>query len=68
MKLDVEEKKVLVQTDQVESTKGKNVIVSDELHNRMIKPRSPQVGVWKENVARRSTRKIRPTYADREVH
>jgi hypothetical protein len=28
-----EEKKVMVRIDQVESTKGKNVIVSDELHN-----------------------------------
>jgi hypothetical protein len=55
-----EEKKVLVRIDQAESTKGKNVIVFDELHNWMIKPRSPQVGVWKENTARRPTRKIRP--------
>jgi hypothetical protein len=30
--------KVLVCTDQAETTKGKNVVVSDELCNRMIKP------------------------------
>jgi hypothetical protein len=31
------DKKVLVCTDQAEMTRGKNVVVSDELHNRMIK-------------------------------
>jgi hypothetical protein len=31
-------KEVLVQTDQASTTKGKNVIVSDELRNQMIKP------------------------------
>jgi hypothetical protein len=41
---------VLVQTDQAESTKGKQVVVSDELRNRMLKPKSLEVGAWKENV------------------
>jgi hypothetical protein len=60
MKLDVdpcpmntinfEQKKILVHSDQAETTKGKNVIVSDELRSRMIKPHSLEVGVWKQNV------------------
>jgi hypothetical protein len=43
-------KKILVRTDQAEMTKGKNVVVSDDLRNQMIKPHNPEVGVWKENV------------------
>jgi hypothetical protein len=43
-------KKILVHMDQAETTKGKNVVVSDDLRNRMIKPHNPEVGVWKENV------------------
>jgi hypothetical protein len=71
MKLDVdpfpvntigfEEKAVLVRTNQAATTKGKNVIVSDELRNRMIKHHSLEVGVWKGNRSRRPTRKERPS-------
>jgi hypothetical protein len=42
------DKKVLVRTDQVETTKGKNVVISDELFKWMIKPHNPNIGVWKE--------------------
>jgi hypothetical protein len=55
MKLDVdpfpvntigfEAKKILVRSDQVETTKGKDVVISDELRQRMIKPKSLEVGV-----------------------
>jgi hypothetical protein len=45
------DKKVLARTDQAETTKGKKV--SDELHNRMIKPHNPEIGMWKENVLRK---------------
>jgi hypothetical protein len=31
-------------------TNGKNVVVSDDLHNWMIRPHNPEIGVWKENV------------------
>jgi hypothetical protein len=31
-------------------TKGKNVVISDERRNRMIKPHNLEIGVWKENV------------------
>jgi hypothetical protein len=63
MKLDVdpfpvdminfEEKRVLVRTDQAAMTEGKKVVVSDELRQRMLKPKSPGPGVWKDIVARR---------------
>jgi hypothetical protein len=48
--VELELKKILVRTDQAENTKGKNVIVSDDLQNHMIKPHNSEVGVWKENV------------------
>jgi hypothetical protein len=56
-------KKVLVCTDQAEMTKGKNVVISDELRNRMIKTHNPEIGVWKENVPRKSTKRVKPTSA-----
>jgi hypothetical protein len=56
-----EERKILVQIDQADTTRGKNVIVSNELWNRMIKPRSPNAGVWKENTSRKPNRRVRPT-------
>jgi hypothetical protein len=34
------ERKILVHTSQASTTRGKNVIVSDELRNQMVKPRS----------------------------
>jgi hypothetical protein len=43
-----------------DTTKGKNVIVSDELKNRMIKPWSPEIGTWKENTSRKHAYKIKP--------
>jgi hypothetical protein len=46
----IEHKKILVRMDQAETTKGKNVVVSDDLHNRMIKPGNPDIGVWEENM------------------
>jgi hypothetical protein len=63
MKLDVdlfpvnmialEGKKTLVKIEQAETTRGKNVIVSDELSQRMVKPRNPEAVVWKENVVQK---------------
>jgi hypothetical protein len=35
------DKMVLVRTDQAETTKGRNVVISDELRNRMINPNNP---------------------------
>jgi hypothetical protein len=56
-------KKVLVRMDQGKTTKGKNVVVSDELHNRMIKPHNPKIGVWKENVLQKPAKRVKPTSA-----
>jgi hypothetical protein len=71
MKLDIDpfpismvelmDKKVLVRTDQAETTKGKNVVISDELRNRMIKPHNLEIGVWKENVLWKLAKKVKPT-------
>jgi hypothetical protein len=48
--VELEHKKILVCTDQAETTKGTNVVISDDLRKRMIKPHSPETGVWKKNV------------------
>jgi hypothetical protein len=45
--INFEEKRVLVQTDQAESTKGKKVLIS-------VKPRSPEPRVWKKNERRKT--------------
>jgi hypothetical protein len=44
-KVGFEAKKILVCSNQEEMTKGKNVVVSDELRQRMKKPKSPEVRV-----------------------
>jgi hypothetical protein len=71
MKLDIDsfpigmvelmDKKVLVRMDQAEMTKGKNVVVSDELRNRMIKPHNSKIGMWKENVLHKPAKRVKPT-------
>jgi hypothetical protein len=57
------DKKVLVRMDQAETSKGKNVVVSDELLNRMIKPHNPEISVWKENILRKPANRVKPTSA-----
>jgi hypothetical protein len=54
-------KKVLVRMDQAETTEGKNVVVSDEMCNRMIRPPNPEIGVWKENVLWKPAKRVTPT-------
>jgi hypothetical protein len=58
--IEFEEKRVLVRTDKAETTKGKNVVVSDELRNRMTRPRNLEIGVWKENTQRRVVCRVKP--------
>jgi hypothetical protein len=41
----LEHKKILVRTDQAETTKGKNMIIFDDLRNRMIRPHNPEIGM-----------------------
>jgi hypothetical protein len=54
--VELEHKKILVSTDQAETTKGKNVVISDGLRNWMIKLHNLEIGVWKENVQRNQLR------------
>jgi hypothetical protein len=39
------------------------VVISDDLHNRMIKPHNPEIGVWKENVQRKPAKRVKPMSA-----
>jgi hypothetical protein len=48
-----ENKKILIQLDQAESTKGKNVVIDDNAAPRMIKPKIPKVGVQKVDESKR---------------
>jgi hypothetical protein len=57
----LEGKRILVRTDQAETTRGKNVVVSGELRNKMIKPHNPEPGVWKENTWREVTQRVKAT-------
>jgi hypothetical protein len=49
--------------DQAEMTKGKNVVISNELLNRMINPHNPEIGVWKEKMVRKPAKRVKPTSA-----
>jgi hypothetical protein len=57
------DKKILVCTDQAETTKSKNVVVFDELRNQMIKPRNLEIGMLKENMLWKLTKRVKPTSA-----
>jgi hypothetical protein len=59
--VNLEEKKIPVSSDQEDTTQGKNVVVSDELRHWMIVPCNPEVGAWKENVRRKTARRVKPT-------
>jgi hypothetical protein len=48
--VELEHNKILVRTDQAKTTKGKNMVVFDDLRSRIIRPHNPKIGVWKENV------------------
>ena len=61
--VEIEHKKILVRTDQAETTKGKNMVISDDLHNWMISPHNPEIGVWKENVHKKPAKRVKPTSA-----
>jgi hypothetical protein len=53
------DKKILVRTDQAETTKGKNVVISNDLCSWMIKPHNPKIDVWKENVLWKLTKRVK---------
>jgi hypothetical protein len=58
--VELEHKKILVRMDQAETTKGKNVVISDDVRNQMIKSHNPKIGVWKENMQRKPTKRVNP--------
>jgi hypothetical protein len=60
---ELEHKKNLVCTDQAKTTKGRNVVISDDVRNRMIKPHNPEIDVRKENVQRKLAKRRKPTSA-----
>jgi co-chaperonin GroES (HSP10) len=47
--VELDEKKVLVRPSQVESTKGKGIIIGEERQLRMIRPKNLEIGRWKKN-------------------
>jgi hypothetical protein len=49
--VDHKEKEIFVHSGQASTTRGKNVIVSDELKHQMLVPHNPEVSVWKENTS-----------------
>jgi hypothetical protein len=57
------DKKVLVCTDQAKMTKGRNVVISDELYNQMIKPHNSEISMWKENMLRKLVKRVKPMSA-----
>jgi hypothetical protein len=57
------DRKVLVLMDQAETTKGKNMVISEELHSQMVKPHNLEIGVWKENVLQKLAKRVKPTSA-----
>jgi hypothetical protein len=61
--VELEHKKILVCTDQAETTKGKSMAISDDLHNWMIKPHNSEIGMWKENVQRKPAKMVKPMSA-----
>jgi hypothetical protein len=56
-------KKILVCTDQAETTKDKSMVISNDLRNRMIKPHNSEIGMWKENVQRKLAKRVKPMSA-----
>jgi hypothetical protein len=50
--VELEYKKILVRMDQAEMTKGKNMVVFNDLHDS-------EIGVWKENVQRKLAKRVK---------
>jgi hypothetical protein len=61
--VELKHKKILVCMDQAEMTKARNVVVSDDLYNQMIKPHNLEIGMWKENVLRKPAKRVKPISA-----
>jgi hypothetical protein len=50
--VELDRKKVLVWPSQVESTKGKEVVMGEERQLRMIRPKNPKIGRWKKEISK----------------
>jgi hypothetical protein len=61
--VDLMDKKILVRTDQAKTTKGKNVVVLDDLRSWMIKPHNLEIGMWKENMLWKAAKRVKPMSA-----
>jgi hypothetical protein len=60
--IDFENKKILIRSDQAESTKEKNVAIDDNAAPRMIKSKNTKIGVQKVNERKiKSAPKPKPT-------
>ncbi|XP_022684749.1 uncharacterized protein LOC111258175 [Setaria italica] len=59
--IEFENKKMLIRSAQAGSVKGENIIVDDNVAPRMIKPKNPEVGVWKVNEGKKQVPRFRPT-------
>ena len=57
--VELESKKMLIRSDQTESAREKNV-VDNSAPPRMIKPKNPEIGVWKVNGGRRQAPRPKP--------
>jgi hypothetical protein len=60
--VELDEKKVLVRPSQVESTKGKEVIIGEERAPRMIKPKSAKDGQWQKNERSKPHQRLKATF------
>jgi hypothetical protein len=61
--VELKHKKILVRTNQAEMTKGKNVVISNDLCNWLIKPHNPEIDMWKENMQRKPAKRVKPMSA-----
>jgi hypothetical protein len=60
--VDLEGKKVLVRPSQVETTKGKEIVIGEEQPLRMINPKSLKDGQWQKNEGGKPQYRPRATF------
>jgi hypothetical protein len=60
--VELDRKKVLVQSSQAESIKGKEVVIGEERPSRMIKAKSLKDGHWQKNEGSKPQRRPKATF------
>jgi hypothetical protein len=60
--VELDEKKVLVQPSQAESTKGNDVIIGEERPPKMIKPKNPKGSQWQRNEGGKPQQRPKATF------